>query len=246
MPNFDQEFTELVDYYANLLIYQYISQPKAYATTFADVAPILMPQMYGAALTDQNLNPLTDDQGTALYASVNSGPAIFGDILPLALQDAFTLGSAVGVQLDTLAKYIGGVRTNFLLNGTLYTMSDAQFTQYLTTIGARNSLASDMGSIIEFLQTYFFNQFTVYDYEDMRMGFTFFSAPGTNPGAEAFITAGYLPVPMAVGYTLAYNPTGNNFFAFRTYNSVSQPTTTGYNFYSGSIVGKFLSYSNVI
>jgi hypothetical protein len=214
-----QTTAQLVAYYANLLIYQYISQPKAYATVSADVLPVLMPQGF-------------------------TSPA--EPILPLALQDAFTLGTAVGVQLDTLAEYIGAVRTNLQLNGLLLTMTDVQFTDYLTVVAARNNLGSDMGSIESFFNQYFPGEFSVYDFETMNMSFVYYEALGADPVAEAFIMAGYLPVPMAVGATFIFNPNNYLFFAYRTYNAVAQPKTTGFNFYSGSQVGKFSSYVDAI
>lgn len=57
---------ELIDYYANLLILQYIGQPRAYATIQALVEPTIMDQ------------------------------------LPITVQNAFDLETAVGAQLDTI------------------------------------------------------------------------------------------------------------------------------------------------
>jgi hypothetical protein len=237
---------QTIEYYANLLIYQYITQPKAYATVYADVLPIIMPQG-GNFLTDYTGNALVDGPnmpvpGTFLTDNINNS----GPILPLAVQDAFTLGTAVGVQLSILAEYIGAQRTNLQLNGLSLTLTDTQFTSYLTVVAARNNLGSDMGSIEAFFLQYFPGEFTIYDFETMNMGFVYYETFGADPVAESFIMSGYLPVPMAVGATLVYNPTDVSFFAFRTYNSISQPRTSGYNFYSDPQVGQFLAYRNVI
>lgn len=236
-----QTTEQLINYYANLLIYQYVSQLRAYNTVFIDVQPILMSQGFMSPLTDNEGNLIINNEGDAVYSDVTTEP-----ILPLALQDAFTLSTAVGVQLNVLAEYIGGLRTNLQLNGTYLTFTDEQFSSYLSALAARNNLASDMGSISVFFSKYFPDEFSVYDLENMHMTFIYHLNPGDDPVAEAFITSGHLPVPMAVGATLIINPVAFAFFAFRTYNAVAQPDTTGYNFYIDTQVGKTLSYTNVL
>jgi hypothetical protein len=236
-----QTTQQLVEYYANLLIYQYVTQLKAYATVFDDVQPILMPQGFISPLTDNEGNWLFDNEGDPLYSTVTTEPT-----LPLALQDAFNFGSAVGVQLDTLATYIGGLRTNLQLDGTYLALTDLQFTLYLQALAARNNMGSDMGSIEAFLGQYFPGVFAVYDFEDMHMSFIYYPVASANPAAEAFITAGHLPVPMTVGATLVFNPNNDLFFAFSTYNDAAQPGTSGYNFYGSSQVGEFLTYTDSI
>jgi fibronectin type 3 domain-containing protein len=75
----------LVDYYANLLIIQYLGQPKAYATI----------------------------QALAEIATLSSSSTSTADTqLPLAVQNGFNLGTAQGVQLDILGKYAGVTRKN--------------------------------------------------------------------------------------------------------------------------------------
>ena len=236
-----QTTDQLVAYYANLLIYQYVSQLRAYNNVFVDVQPILMPQGFMLPLTDNEGNPIVDNEGDWIYSSATTEP-----ILPLALQDAFNFGTAVGKQLDILAEYIGGLRTNLQLDGTFYTLTDQQFTAYLQIVAVRNTLGSDMGSIDGFLNQYFPGEFSVYDSENMHMSFIYHPVFGTDPIAESFIMAGYLPVPMAVGVTFIPNPLTFQFFAFRTYVSVAQPSTSGYNLYGAPQTGTFFLYAYVM
>lgn len=235
-----QTSEQLVAYYANLLIFQYVSQLRAYNHVFVNVEALLMPQGFAVPLTDNEGNLIVDNEGKAVYDT------FMGQLLPLALQDAFTLSSAVGVQLDILAEYIGGTRTSLQLNGTLATLTDRQFGTYLQVLAARNNLGSSMSDITAFFNQYFPGEFSVYDYENMYMSFIYHLPFGADPIAESFVMSGHLTVPMAVGATFVYNPSGFLFFAFRTYQALAQPGTSGYNDYSNPQVGRFLVYSNVI
>lgn len=235
-----QTSEQLINYYADLLIYQYISKPRAHYTVYHDVAPVLMPQGFGLPVLKIDGSVVTATDGNWVYN------VPMGTLLPLTLQDAFTFDTAVGVQLDTLAEYIGGIRTNLQLDGTYLTLTDVQFRLYLQALGARNTMGSDMKSIETFFATYFPGAFLTYDFESMHMSFIYNNDLGVDPVAESFIMAGHIPVPTAVGATVIFNPTSFSFFAFRTYNAVAQPGTSGYNFYSGPQTGRFLSYINAL
>jgi hypothetical protein len=235
-----QTTEQLVGYYANLLIYQYISQLRAYNNVFVDIEPVLMPQDFSVPLVDNEGNMIVDNEGDAIYSN------LMGEILPLTLQDAFTFGTAVGVQLDILAEYIGGLRTNLQLDNTFLTLTDQQFTTYLQALAARNNLGSNMQTIEAFFNQYFPGEFSIYDFESMQMSFIYSPAFGADPIAESFIMSGHLPVPMAVGATFIHNPTASAFFAYRTYNAVAQPGTSGYNRYSDPQVGRLLRYTDVL
>jgi hypothetical protein len=204
-----------------------------------------MPQGFEILAVDNEGNPLVDNEGDYVYFGAITEP-----ILPLALQEAFNLPGAAGTQLENVGTYVGGARTNNLLNGTAYTLSDAQFTEYLQLLALRNSLPSDLGDI----ETFLYDNFTVegtqvlsmFDFADMHVSFTYTALRGTYPIFEAFITRGNLPKPMGVGGSFIYNPTSLTFFAFRTYNQAAQPNTTGFNTYSGSQQGTYLQYANGI
>jgi hypothetical protein len=237
-----QTTQDLLSYYANLLIYQYVSQWRAWNETYAILETYLMAQGYEYLVVDNEGQPVVDNEGDYVYIGSFIEP-----ILPLAVQQAFNFPGAVGVQLDTLAKYLGGERTNSLLNGVPYTFNDADFTTYLQLLAIRNNMPSDLGDIEQFL----YDNFTisgdqilsVTDFADMHMGFTYTALIGTYPIFEAFITSGDLPKPMGVGASLIYNPQKKNFFAFRSYEWVAQAGTVGFNYYSGPQDGTFLGYS---
>jgi hypothetical protein len=237
-----QTTENLLSYYANLLIYQYVSRWRAYNTVYSLVEPILMSQGFELLLINNEGQPIVNNEGNYVYVG-----AVVEPVLPLALQNAFNLPGAVGAQLDILAKYLGGQRTNQLLDGTYYTLNDTQFTEYLLILAARNGLASDLGDVQAFLTEYFTvggaQVLLVHDYANMQMSFTYTAAGGAYPVLEAFIMLGNLPKPMGVGASFIHNPTVKNFFAFRTYTQAAQPNTVGFNFYTAPQVGTFVSYA---
>ena len=236
------ETEHLFRYYADLLIYQYASRWRAYNTVYSLIEPALMSQGFETVVTSNEDDPVLDNEGNYTYVG-----SILGPILPLALQGAFNFPGAVGVQLDTLAKYFGGQRTNLLLNGESYTFDDAEFTTYLQLLALRNNLPSDLGTVESFLYDYFTVGATqilsVYDFADMHLSFVYAALLGTYPIFEVFIATKNLPKPMGVGAGMIYNPTGKSFFAYRTYKQTSQPGTSGFNFYAESQTGTFLQYS---
>lgn len=236
---------ELIAYYTGLVIYQYSNQPNASALVSATVTPILMPQGHNL-LIDLDGNPVVDLDGNPVYDSLEYNDPI----LPLALQEAFNFPGATGIQLNIIAKYLGGKRTNKLLDGTNYTMGDDEFTTYLQLLAVRNGLSSDLGTIQDFLHEYFVDGgndvLILYDHKNMSIGYLYLATPGTYPFFESFITSGHLPKPMAVGSTLISTLGTLNFFAFRNYYDVAPVGTTGYNFYVDPQIGTFVTYSYVI
>jgi hypothetical protein len=302
---------DLVNYYANLLIMQYLGKPKAYAMIQALVTPALIPQTtqetiaFGAAPTSGtfvlnygsnasaaiNWNDTAAQIQTKLWAvsglgsvtvtgsiasqslvvtmtgiapvaalmtvssntlmasgnSVSVSVALTDLIAPLAVQNAFSLTSAVGSQLIMLGKYAGVGNTGFDFSGAV-TLTDTQFRSLIQAVIARNLMASDLGSIQTFISTYFSGAFQVFDHYTMRLSYLYEVGVNTNIVAEFFIKLGLLPRPMGVNLstlTLAY-PT-NNYFGCRTYFAAAPSFVAPLNSYSSYQSGRpFLSYANGI
>lgn len=135
---------ELIAYYANLLILQYLEKPKAYATIQTVVTPVIMNQL---PLAVQNAYNLTGETGVAVgvqldvlgkYAGVSrtgfgfSGPITLSDSDFLILIQLAIITNSSGSSLSTiqalLAQFFPGevlvfdyqnMQMNYLISSTL-------------------------------------------------------------------------------------------------------------------------------
>jgi hypothetical protein len=173
---------ELIEYYAKLLILQYLQKPKAYATIQTLVAPVLMDQ------------------------------------LPVAVQNAFSVDTAVGVQLDLIGKYVGVSRNGYDAAGPI-TLSDSDFRVMIKVAIIQNSSGSSLYTIQALLNMFFPGTLLVFDYANMHMNYFFNSSIGSRPLAELFVKQGLLPKPMGVELgSLIYGAFTDDFFGGRTYD----------------------------
>lgn len=200
---------EVVAYYPNLLVQQYIVQPKAYATIQALITPVVM------------------------------------GMLPLAVQNAFQIGTAVGVQLDILGKYVGVTRNGFGPTGPI-TLSDADFTTFIQLGIVNNQATSSLASIQALLHTYFDNEIFVFDYLNMRMSYYLNSTSTDLDLATLFVTEGLLPKPLGVQLSsVIYAPitTLESFFGLRTYEHAGFNISPLNSYSSYNTNYPFLSYT---
>lgn len=153
---------EIVAYYQNLLIIQYLGKLKASGTIGVLVTPIIMDQ------------------------------------LPNAVQNAFNLDTAIGVQLDVIGKYIGVVRNGNGLRGQPITLDDSDFRALIRIGIIKNMSGSSLATIQALIHQYFPNEFFVYDPQDMQMSYLISASVGTTDLVEMFITQNLLPKPMGV------------------------------------------------
>lgn len=182
---------ELIDYYANLLILQYLGKPKAYATIQTLVTPVIMDQ-----------DPST------------------GVALPVAVQDAFNVtgdSPAEGVQLDVIGDYAGVTRYGYVL-GQPITLNDTDFLTLIQLAIIKNGSGSSLYDIQTLLHQFFPNEVLVFDYQNMQMSYLVSTAIGSLDLVELAIANGLLPKPMGVELaSVIYAPVVITFFGFRTY-----------------------------
>jgi Protein of unknown function (DUF2612) len=196
---------EIIQYYAGLLILQYLGQPKAYATMEALVGPVIMNQL-----------PVEVQNAFTVGDTVVNGTQYPG---------------AVGVQLDVLGKYAGVTRYSTDLTGNPVTLSDQDFTKLIQIAIIQNNSGSSLYDIQKLLHMYFPNEIFVYDGADMQMSYLIASSVGNQTLVEVFITEGLLPKPMGVQLsTVVYIPT-IDLFGFQDYSSVA-PDYSGSTSYS--------------
>lgn len=186
---------EIINYYAGLLILQYIGKPKAFATIQTLVTGPIMDQL-----------PLQVQNGFTL------GDTTIADV---------TYPGAIGVQLDILGKYAGVVRTGSDLNGNIVTLNDMDFTTLIRLAIVTNNSGSSLADIQNLLHTYFANEIFVYDGADMQMSYLVTSSVGSQALVELFITEGLLPKPMGVQLSSVIYVPSVSLFGFQTYDSVA-------------------------
>lgn len=180
---------ELKDYYANLLILQY-KGPLVHA---------LDDKSKAQATVEANVEPVIMNQ------------------LPVTVQDAFAIGSAIGVQLDVIGKYAGVTRSGNTSHGFVI-LNDADFTILIQIAIIQNNNGSSLATIQNLLNTYFPGQIFVFDYANMHMSYLIDSSIGSQDLVELFVSKGLLPKPMGVQLTTTtIGPVIDAFFGFRTY-----------------------------
>lgn len=191
---------ELIEYYANLLIFQYLGKPKAYATIQLLASTAVLPQ------SDLSL-----------------------PTLPLAVQNAYNLigpSPAVGVQLDILGKYAGVTRTGPGVNGQVITLNDADFLTFFQVAIISNNSGSSLSDIATNLFNFFGSEIYVVDTANMKLTY-FISSLASTDLIQLFITEKILPAPMGVQVSvIIFAPIVNAFFGFVTYDNPTQPAVT--------------------
>jgi len=203
--------TQLINYYANLLILQYIGLPNAYATIQTLVTPVIMNQ------------------------------------LPLAVQSAFNLNTAVGNQLDTIGKYVGVTRYGSGLDGSPIILGDADFLSFIKIAIVKNGYSSSLYAIQNFISIYFPGAMLVFDYADMRMSYFLNSGIGSQQLAQIFVTSNILPVPMGVQIgSIIYSPNIFTLFGFRTYELPGYNISPFNSYGSYNMAYPWLTYQNAL
>lgn len=165
--------------------------------------------------------------------------------LPLALQNAFSLSTAQGVQLDTLAKYVGVTRSINTPTGPI-TLDDTDFLTLIQFAIVQNFSGSSLATIEANMNMFFPNQFIITDYKTMNMSYVLSSTLGSANLFTFLIQEKLLPVPMAVGANVFIPPLATDYFGCSTYeniNAVAKPFNT-YDAFNTNWL--FLSYSDAI
>ena len=172
---------EIIQYYVGLLIYQYLSKPKAQQTIALLVAPVIANQL-----------PLQVNNGFTVGNTTVQGVAYPG---------------AVGAQLDILGKYAGVTRTGSDANGSPVTLNDSEFTTLIQMAIVKNNSGDSLYDIDVLLQAYFPNEVFCYDSANMQMSYLIASSIGDQALVEVMISEGLLPNPMGVELaTVTYLP----------------------------------------
>ena len=136
--------------------------------------------------------------------------------LPNEVMYAFDIETAEGEQLDILGKYQNVSRVISGKFGVIE-LEDEEFRIILKLAILRNSSGSSLYEIQNLIKEFFPDAIRVYDHKDMRL--TYYvntEILQSNNIANAFLSGGLLPFPMAVGGVIIYNDRLDNFFGYST------------------------------
>ncbi len=172
---------------------------------------------------------------TNAYATIQAlvKPVIMNQ-LPLAVQSAFDLETAVGKQLDVVGKYQGVTRYGRDFSGPV-TLGDADFRQFIKIAIVQNSSKSSLYDIQTLLHTFFPGIIFVFDYQNMRISYYFDSDAIGSQLAEFFVQSGLLPKPMGVRLAaIIFLPTIDNAYGWSGMGAYTAPAYNvhGFNTYS--------------
>lgn len=140
---------------------------------------------------------------------------VIANQLPLDVQAAFDLDTAVGDQLDVLGKYAGVQRQNGLIS-----LDDPDFRIFIKLSIIKNNSGSSLYEIQMLINQFFEGNIFVFDYKTMRMSYYIDESTWSEDLATIAVEQDILPFPMAIerGVNI-YGPSEilNSFFGFRTY-----------------------------
>lgn len=300
---------ELVQYYANLLILQYLQKPKAYATVEALASLAILPQVStqditfsavsasGTFILIYNGNPTAAINWNDSLATIQSklqavsglstatvSGSIAGELLtitfngvtppanlieigansledgasnpitlsvaetdvtlPIAVQNAFGINTAVGNQLDVIGKYVGVTRNGNTFSGSI-TLDDSDFAILIQLAVFQNNAGSSLADIQNLIANFFPGQILVFDYTTMRI--SYFLSVGSKDLIQMILLQHILPKPMGVQLgTTIYAPIINAFFGFRTYE-LPGTNNSPFNTYAVySMVAPWLTYADAL
>lgn len=172
---------------------------------------------------------------------------ILMDQIPIDVQNAYAIGTAVGVQLDVIGKYVGVTRSGYGIEGQPITLDDSDYTTLIKMVIIKNNSGSSLATIQNLLSVNFPGQVFVTDNQTMGLNYVIIESLGTSDLLELLVTGGYLPKPMGVELSVVILPEHTDkYFGFRTY-ALPDTTVSPFNTYANyQTTFPWLSYKGVI
>lgn len=170
------------------------------------------------------------------------------NLVALDVENGFDIDTAVGVQLDTIAKYLDVTRNGAGFNGVTITLDDEEFRSLIKMAAIVRSAGSSLYDIQTLLQVFFAGQIFVFDNAQMQLSYWIFGSVGSLDLIEMFVVQGLLPKPMGVALSsIVYVDFDQPLFGYRTYKRAAGQNVVGYNTYDDYDPDKrWLSYKDTI
>lgn len=169
------------------------------------------------------------------------------DLLPLDIKGAFDLDSAVGVQLDSIGKYMGASRSGYGFDSFI-TLTDEDYRKLIKLLIVKNYSDATLYDMKNIINEYFGTSIILFDFKGMRMGYYLDISVGSNNLAQLVVNNGILPAPMGVQLSASiYAPDINIFYGLVTYQSPVAYNNTPLNTYEDyRLTRPWLQYSDSV
>lgn len=252
------DIASLIAYYVALLIFQYNQQPNAMATIELFISELMAE---GIIFDVQQAYNLTGETAVGVQLDVLGKYAgVDRFYSELVLTNYFAMVTyAQRLALPTSPPAFGFSTyanfNNFSYNGTLQyddliainnKLTDANFLTLIEFAIIRNSSNFSDGSIDNALFDFFGTEIRAE--ENGTMSMVFFISGALTPLAQAIVSKGLLPKPMAVGAVVVTNIDPDILtFAFADYTGYESPYGYGFSTYANyaTVNGQDLTYSQI-
>lgn len=240
---------QTIAYYADLLIYQYISKPKAYATVgllaSAGICDIVPQDISAAFDIDTAEGAQLDILGQYIGFSRNIIAPITRDYFAFVDYNAPVTTTGFTDYTDNTVNFGSTFYLYIFSDTTFYTLSDPEYRPLLKLKILLNKIDETLYTIANDLFTFFGNQIIAFDQADMSM--SYLVSPDASKTATLAVSQGLLPKPMGVrisGVFIISNPA--LLFAFQDYEH-DNGNTTGFSDYTTGFNGEYwLNYTDRI
>lgn len=125
------------------------------------------------------------------------------DQLPSQIMNGFDVDTAVGVQLDTIGKYVGAKRSVYSPVGPI-TLNDDDFRTIIIIATIQNNSGSSTYEIQNLLEIFFHDKIKLIDFQSMFITYVLSNDVASDDLLNMFIYQNLLPRPMAVGVGIIY------------------------------------------
>lgn len=167
--------------------------------------------------------------------------------LSLAVQNGFNLlgiNTAVGAQLDVIAKYVGASRRGVTYVGEPVVLSDSDLLTLIRFAIIKNTDGSSLYDIQSLINSFFGNNVLVFDYANMRLSYLVSTVNASFDLTRLIVQQGFLPKPMGVELApTVFAPIINAFFGFRTYELAAHNVSPFNTYGSYQMTYPWLSYA---
>ncbi len=141
--------------------------------------------------------------------------------LPIDVQNAFAIGTAVGPQLDIIGKYVGVSRNGYGTDGPI-SLVDSDYTQLIKLAVLKNNSGSSLYDLQILINTYFSGLIKLFDNKDMSLSYYLSTDLGSSDLLSMIVYQDFLPSPMGVSKSvIIVEPNVNPYFKFRTYEAAA-------------------------
>lgn len=237
----------LIDYYANTLLLQYVTKPKAYATIQAAARAIMVNDLLIAIRDGYNVHTAVGVQLDILGKYAGIGRQIIGFVSSGTYFGFLEYGEAP--PKDGISGFIsyempdgGGVRVRSYAdaNALVYLIPDDQYRGLIQMKIFKNHSNGSLESIDAIMQALFGEDYLVSDGGDMVLHYIFPESASLLVSIARY--TGLLPKPTGVGLSVGVTPDLGAIFGFAQYGVDTPTRIIGLREYGETSAGGMVQY----